>query len=206
MGMGSKGVSLIEILVALSILSILGAIAYPNYTEYLKNSVKSHIKADVSSAQKYYVSYGAVNNSFCASFNSVGYKASVGDEYNPLGWVGFNQAASVCNISDVTKIQKTADSSAQVSSNCDLDEQKFKLGAYSNNREADAFYAINQRGDIEEDKSLPESTHQAPSDCNNIDTTGGSTGGSTGGTAGGTSTTGGAAGSTSTTGGTTGGS
>jgi type IV pilus assembly protein PilE len=71
-----SGVSLIELMIAVAIIGILSAIAYPSYREYLirgnRTEAKTAMMAASQALEKCFTRFGAYNNAGCATFNDIG--------------------------------------------------------------------------------------------------------------------------------------
>lgn len=69
------GVTLIELLVAVAIVGILAAIAYPNYRQYALRGNRTEGKAELMEVaqelEKCYTRYGAYNDGNCFAFTQV---------------------------------------------------------------------------------------------------------------------------------------
>ena len=103
----NKGFSLVEVLVTVGLIGILVGIAVPQYGKYKARTGTVALKADMSSAQKAYTSYDAVNNTLCADFVKVGLANGPGDTiytqstlYRKQSFIGFTDVAPDCVLSD----------------------------------------------------------------------------------------------------------
>ena len=67
----NKGFSLIEILVAMTLIGVLSAMAIPAYNSYRKDANKTVLKADVGNAYKAIHTYNAVNSTYCAKLDDL---------------------------------------------------------------------------------------------------------------------------------------
>lgn len=69
----SAGMTLVELLIAVAIVGILAAIAYPSYQAQVRRGNRTDGKAELMEAaqelEKCYTRYGAYNNAACTSFN-----------------------------------------------------------------------------------------------------------------------------------------
>lgn len=68
----NKGFSLIEILVAMTLIGVLSAIAVPAYNSYRKDANSTVLKADIGNAYKAMHTYNAVNSTFCVNLKGSG--------------------------------------------------------------------------------------------------------------------------------------
>jgi type IV pilus assembly protein PilE len=70
----SAGVTLVELLIAVAIVGILAAIAYPSYQAQVRRGMRTDAKAELMEAaqelEKCYTRYGAYNNAACNSYNA----------------------------------------------------------------------------------------------------------------------------------------
>jgi len=68
------GVTLIELMIAVAIVGILAAIAYPSYQAQVRRGNRTDAKAELFEAaqelEKCYTRFGAYNNAGCVSFNT----------------------------------------------------------------------------------------------------------------------------------------
>ncbi len=125
-----KGFTLLEVLVTIGIVGVLSAIAIPAYNQYKQNANETAVKLEVSSAQKAYLAYEVVENTFCVSLAGAGI-GTIGTSAvytnSDDNFAGFN--SETCTVSTVTSTNiKTAGSTLSPTS-CVLDEGSFKLGA-----------------------------------------------------------------------------
>ena len=71
----SAGVSLVELLIAVAIVGILAAIAYPSYQAQVRRGARTDAKAELMEAaqelEKCFTRYGAYNNGACNAFNRI---------------------------------------------------------------------------------------------------------------------------------------
>jgi type IV pilus assembly protein PilE len=71
----ARGVTLIELMIAVAIVGILAAIAYPSYQAQVRRGTRTDGKAELLEAaqelEKCYTRYGAYNNAQCASYNQI---------------------------------------------------------------------------------------------------------------------------------------
>jgi type IV pilus assembly protein PilE len=69
----ATGVTLVELLIAVAIVGILAAIAYPSYQAQVRRGNRTDAKAELMEAaqelEKCYTRYGAYNNVACNSYN-----------------------------------------------------------------------------------------------------------------------------------------
>lgn len=85
-----KGFSLIEMLVAMTLIGILSAIAMPAYNNYRKDANKTVLKSDAGNAYKAMHTYNAVNGTFCAALATLGLGAlKISETYVGTGKKGF---------------------------------------------------------------------------------------------------------------------
>jgi type IV pilus assembly protein PilE len=70
----SAGVTLVELLIAVAIIGILAAIAYPSYQAQVRRGNRMDAKAELMEAaqelEKCYTRYGSYNNAACNSYNT----------------------------------------------------------------------------------------------------------------------------------------
>ena len=133
----NKGVSLLEVLVTMGIITVLAGIAIPAYNQY-KDGVKNTVlKADVSNGRKAYLAYDAVNNTFCATLETVGL-TGLGEsdlyEDSDKAFAGFgfttvinSQSGTACTqtVADLQKMQN----GGLTATSCKLNSSGFFLGA-----------------------------------------------------------------------------
>lgn len=101
----NKGFSLVEVLVTVGLIGVLTAIAVPAYNKYKDGTNLMAMKADLGNGMKTFTAYDAVNDTFCASFNQVGFSVnSSSPVWKRNAFIGFGNI----NSSDCT--QKLADS------------------------------------------------------------------------------------------------
>ena len=131
----NKGVSLLEVLVTMGIITVLAGIAIPAYNSYKDGVKNTVVKADVSNARKAYLAYDAVNNTFCATLATAGL-TGIGQsdlyEDSDKGFAGFkNQtaigSATPCTLT-VTELYKES-GSAMGGASCSLNSSAFFFGA-----------------------------------------------------------------------------
>lgn len=71
-----SGMTLIELMIAVAIVGILAAIAYPSYREYLLRGNRTEAKTALMQAsqalEKCFTRFGAYDNAGCNTFNSIG--------------------------------------------------------------------------------------------------------------------------------------
>ena len=130
----SKGFSLIEILVAMTLIGVLSAIAIPSYNNYRKDANATVLKSDIGNGYKAYHTYNAVNGKFCATFTQVGLNALLNsDTYAEKAFVGFKSVGGGCSLSNASDYQH--DNSHPFSTgidNCELQDNSFKLAVGNN--------------------------------------------------------------------------
>lgn len=85
---GQLGLSLIELMIAVAIVAILAAIAYPNYRQYTLRSNRTEAKVELmeiaQELEKCYTRFGRYNHPDCATFGQLddgGTRASEGGRY-----------------------------------------------------------------------------------------------------------------------------
>ena len=127
----NKGFSLIEILVAMTLIGVLSAMAIPAYNSYRKDANKTVLKADVGNAYKAIHTYNAVNSTYCAKLddlklgslkNSDTYKKG-----NRKSFVGFASETCTANIA-ATDLKKENNGGVGLNTSaCVLDEITFKF-------------------------------------------------------------------------------
>ena len=127
----NKGISLLEVLVTMGIITVLAGIAIPAYNRY-KDGVKDTVlKADVSNARKAYLAHDATNNTFCATLKDVGLTGIGGSDLYQKASQGFAGFASVTGCpSTVTpaKVQKLK-GSPMAAATCVLQPGEFIIAA-----------------------------------------------------------------------------
>lgn len=71
----SRGVTLVELLIAVAIVGILAAIAYPSYQAQVRRGNRTDAKTELMEVaqelEKCYTRFGAYNNGACTAFNVV---------------------------------------------------------------------------------------------------------------------------------------
>ena len=78
---GTKGFSLIELLVVIAIVAILAALGYPSYLTSVRESRRSEAITELLSIQSNYEAYNAQSNAYPAS-NTVSSGAPIGNTNN----------------------------------------------------------------------------------------------------------------------------
>jgi type IV pilus assembly protein PilE len=70
-----RGMSLIEIMIAVAIVGILSAIAYPSYQAYVRRGARTEAKSALSAAaqnlEKCYTRFGRYDAAGCTTFNTI---------------------------------------------------------------------------------------------------------------------------------------
>ena len=122
-----KGFTLLEVLVTIGIVGVLSAIAIPAYNQYKQNANETAVKLEVSSAQKAYLAYDTVENTFCVNLAGAGV-GTVGTSavYTQAddNFAGFNSDSCTIALTGI----KTGGSTLSPSL-CVLDESTFRFGA-----------------------------------------------------------------------------
>jgi type IV pilus assembly protein PilE len=96
MGRSQQGVTLVELLIAVAIVGILAAIAYPSYRQYALRGNRTEAKVELmeiaQELEKCYTRYGAYNHADCATYEQLddGTRPSEGRRYE----VSLNKAKS----------------------------------------------------------------------------------------------------------------
>lgn len=98
------GVSLIEILVVMGLIGILATIAIPAYDNYRNTANQTVLKADAGNGYKAMHAYNSLNNTFCATLDSLGLK-SIKESQTYIGssdgyFLGFGGNATGCTVTD----------------------------------------------------------------------------------------------------------
>ena len=70
-----KGFSMVELLVAVSIMGIIAVAAVPSYNSFIEKGLKSSIRSDITGLQKAWLAFGFEDHNFCIS--SDGTEASI---------------------------------------------------------------------------------------------------------------------------------
>ena len=125
----NKGISLIEVLVTMGLISVLAAVAIPAYNTYRSNANESVLKSDLSNAYKAYHAYNAVDGTFCAGLDTVGLTSlKESDTYQKSGvtnsFVGFDSTATGCTQTDISEAKGTV---SMAKTDCTLGGDEFKL-------------------------------------------------------------------------------
>lgn len=93
---GDAGFTLIELMITVSIVGILAAIALPNYQNFLARSRQVEAKLSVAAIFLAEISFSAEEGSFTTCLAGVGYTRPVQNVYYS---VGFGSASSTCGAS-----------------------------------------------------------------------------------------------------------
>ena len=101
----NRGFSLIEVLVTVGLIGVLVGIAVPSYNKYKQNTSIVALKADMGNAHKSYVAYDAIENTYCASWTSVGLASSATENvfkgsqiYRKKAFIGFQGQETDCTL------------------------------------------------------------------------------------------------------------
>ena len=111
----NRGFSLIEVLVTVGLIGVLVGIAVPSYNKYKQNTSIVALKADMGNAHKSYVAYDAIENTYCASWTSVGLASSSTENvykgsqiYRKKAFIGFSDTLNTdCTLSTPVLNHKT---------------------------------------------------------------------------------------------------
>lgn len=112
---GSRGFTLIELMIVVAVVAILAAIAYPSYQEYLRKARRAQVKADIVEYMQLAERYHTVNNSY------VGFELLADQQRSPRGggtaWytIAINPAATA---NTITIVGTTVASTPQAKDKC----------------------------------------------------------------------------------------
>jgi len=91
----NRGFSLVEVLVTVGLIGVLVGISVPAYNKYKQGTNTMALKADLGNAAKAYGAYDAVNGTFCASFETVGFNVnSTSPVWKRNAFIGFGALES----------------------------------------------------------------------------------------------------------------
>jgi len=118
----NRGFSLVEVLVTVGLIGVLVGISVPAYNKYKEGTNTMALKADLGNAAKAYGAYDAVNGTFCAHFDTVGFNVN---DSSPVwkrnAFIGFGDVASdQCpgvNKSEVQYVSKGVDATTVTDEN-----------------------------------------------------------------------------------------
>lgn len=80
----SKGFTLIELMIAVAIVSILAAVALPSYRSYVLKTHRSEAINGLLDAASRQARYYTANNSYAIDMNTLGYVSNTGTNSNPV--------------------------------------------------------------------------------------------------------------------------
>ena len=169
----NKGISLLEVLVTMGIITVLAGVAIPAYNSYKDGVKNTAVKSDISNGRKAYLAYDAVNNSFCVNLTGAGLGGlGESDIYTGQGvssFIGFNTTTTCTNIADTANqgvLRKSAGTGVAGGS-CTLAAATFKLGAGFKKGTNTVGYSIahNSSGPVGTSGSCDDSSKTTSDDC-----------------------------------------
>jgi type IV pilus assembly protein PilE len=110
----SKGFSLIELMVALGIVGILSAVAYPSYTSYILRTNRADAKAIMMESAQFMERYYSTNNTYVGAvlFSTVVPKGAVGSR------IKYNLSYQTGEPTATTFVLQAIPTTAQASDSC----------------------------------------------------------------------------------------
>ena len=115
---GSKGFTLIELMIVVAIVGILAAIAYPSYRDSVRRSHRSEGQALLLDTQSREERYYSNNNTYTTDMTKLGYSADPVISENQYYSVDAAAPTSSCPITSCYKLTATAQGSQSDDTHC----------------------------------------------------------------------------------------